>query len=52
MAEVVASVGGWRQARVTGETVFRDMPHKVHRTALVLASPVTLAITFDTRHRP
>ncbi|MFI5719666.1 Uma2 family endonuclease [Nocardia sp. NPDC051750] len=30
----------------------RYMPHKVHRTALVLDSPVTLAITFDALHRP
>ncbi|WP_280434819.1 Uma2 family endonuclease [Nocardia carnea] len=30
----------------------RYMPHKVHRTALVLDGPVTLAITFDTLHRP
>ncbi|MQY24814.1 hypothetical protein NRB56_03670 [Nocardia sp. RB56] len=30
----------------------RYMPHKVHRTALVLDTPVTLAITFDALHRP
>lgn len=30
----------------------RYMPHKVHRTALVLDRPVTLAITFDALHRP
>jgi Uma2 family endonuclease len=30
----------------------RYMPHHVHRTALVLATPVTLAITFDALHRP
>lgn len=30
----------------------RYMPHTVHRTALVLDRPVTLAITFDTLHRP
>ncbi|MGW6335739.1 Uma2 family endonuclease [Nocardia rhamnosiphila] len=30
----------------------RYMPHKVHHTALVLDTPVTLAITFDALHRP
>jgi Uma2 family endonuclease len=30
----------------------RYMPHRVHRTALVLDTPVTLAITFDALHRP
>ncbi|WP_347567329.1 Uma2 family endonuclease [Nocardia sp. AG03] len=30
----------------------RYMPHRVHRTALVLDSPVTLAITLDALHRP
>lgn len=30
----------------------RYRPHKVHRTALVLDIPVTLAITFDALHRP
>ncbi|MFF2085725.1 Uma2 family endonuclease [Nocardia sp. NPDC058176] len=30
----------------------RYMPHRVHRTALVLDTPVTLAITLDALHRP
>ncbi|GGL45821.1 Uma2 family endonuclease [Nocardia jinanensis] len=30
----------------------RYMPHKVHHTALVLDTPVTVAITFDALHRP
>ncbi|MFC4375268.1 Uma2 family endonuclease [Nocardia halotolerans] len=30
----------------------RYMPHRVHRTALVLDAPVTLAITLDALHRP
>ncbi|MFE3541809.1 Uma2 family endonuclease [Nocardia sp. NPDC059177] len=30
----------------------RYMPHRVHRTALVLDSPVTMAITLDALHRP
>ncbi|NKX88343.1 Uma2 family endonuclease [Nocardia coubleae] len=30
----------------------RYMPHRVHRTALVLDNPVTLAITFDALDRP
>ncbi|MBO0855548.1 MAG: Uma2 family endonuclease [Nocardia sp.] len=30
----------------------RYMPHSVHRTALVLDTPVTLAVTFDALHRP
>ncbi|MEV6058963.1 Uma2 family endonuclease [Nocardia asteroides] len=30
----------------------RYMPHRVHRTALVLDNPVTLAITLEALHRP
>ncbi|APE36564.1 hypothetical protein BOX37_24525 [Nocardia mangyaensis] len=30
----------------------RYMPHRVHRTALVLDTPVTLAVTLDSLHRP